>query len=98
MTSQVAAVCESSGGLPCHQRTPLYSIAAGTRMQVTKSSLPVLMSVAAEVRTKKKREPRKKRSAGSGGAFAGSAVAAMAVKFQSSTVSECRVFRAAQTI
>src|SRR5713226_8867282 len=97
MTSQVAAVCESSGGLPCHQRTPLYSIAAGTRMQVIKSSFPVLMSVAAEVRTKKKREPRKKRSAGSEDVLAGSVVA-MAVNFQSSTGGRGQVFRAAQTI
>src|SRR5260370_38547190 len=85
MTSQVAAVCESCGGLPCHQRTPLYSIAAGTRMQVIKSSLPVLMSVAAEVRTKKKSEPRKNRSAGSEVVLAGRVVAAMAGKFSNRT-------------
>src|SRR5260370_8196812 len=71
---------------------------AGTRMQVIKSSLPVLMSVAAEVRTKKKSEPRKKRSAGSEVVLAGRVVAAMAVKFQSSTGGRGRVFRAAQKI
>jgi hypothetical protein len=50
-------------------------------MQVIKSSLPVLMSVAAEVSTKKNSEPRKKRSAGSEDVFVGSVVAAMAVNF-----------------
>src|SRR5260370_8927725 len=67
-------------------------------MQVIKSSLPVLMSVAAEVRTKKKSEPRKKRAAGSEVVLAGRVVAAMAVKFQSSTGGRGRGFRAAQTI
>src|SRR5260370_8054895 len=66
-------------------------------MQVIKSSLPVLMSVATEVRTKKKSEPRKKRSAGSEDVLAGSVVA-MAVNFQSSTGGRGQVFRAAQTI
>src|SRR5579863_3044810 len=98
MTIQVATVCESSGGLPCHQRNPLYSIAAGARMHVIRSNFPVLMSVATDVNTKKKSEPRKKRSAGSGGVLAGSVVAAMAVNFQGSTAGAPWIIRAAQTI
>jgi hypothetical protein len=42
--------------------------------------LAVLISVAVEVSTKKKSEPRKKRSAGSAGAIEGSAVEAMVVE------------------
>jgi hypothetical protein len=53
---------------------------------VNGSSLPVLTSVATEVRIRKKSEARKKRSAGSAGRFAGSvAEAAMGAKFHGST-------------
>src|ERR1700676_4046670 len=85
-TSQVAVACDNSAGWPRHRRTPLYRSASGASTQASRSSLPVLTNVAMEVRIRKKREARKKRSAGRVGSFAGIvAVAAMSLKFHGST-------------
>src|SRR5258707_14704793 len=61
-------------------------MASGASTQVSKSSLPVLTKVPSEVRIRKKRDARKKRSAGSAGSFAGTvAEAAIGVKVHGST-------------
>src|SRR6266446_2210835 len=85
MTSQVALLCDNSGGCPRHRRMPLYIMASGASRQVGKSSLPVLTKVPSAVRIRKNMDAWKKRSAGSAGSFAGSvAEAAMSVKFHGS--------------
>src|SRR5712671_7349480 len=56
-------------------------MASGASTQVTRSSLPVLTSVATEVRIRKKSDARKKRSAGSAGSLAESGTEAMTRNF-----------------
>src|SRR5258706_11687744 len=56
-------------------------MASGASPHVTRSSLPVLTSVATEVRIRKKSDARKKRSAGSAGSFAGTVAEAMMRNF-----------------
>src|SRR5581483_4834391 len=60
-TRTVAAPWLSSALLPCHQREPLTSKAAGARMIVTKSSLPVQTSASTLVNSIKKRDISKYR-------------------------------------